>query len=285
MTWRDKERFAVFAGTTEGREICRFLLNADKKVNVYVATEYGKFTEDNEENLSLHVGRMDEQQMMTELKRLQCDMVIDATHPYACIVSENISKCCENLKLECVRILRESCEIDKKKLGERYTTENSNGETYYKESDYGESSATDKVIIVENMQKAAEYLALQQGNIFLTTGSKELEKFTVIPNYQERLYVRVLPSVASIQECLKQGLQGKHIIGMQGPFSVHMNMACFLECHADFVVTKESGDAGGFKEKLEAAEKAGCRLIVVERPKQGRGMTLKEFCEGNCEGK
>ena len=254
MTWRDKERFAVFAGTTEGREICRFLLNANKKVNVYVATEYGKFTEENEENLSLHVGRMDEQQMRRELISLKCDMVIDATHPYACIVSENICKCCESLKLEYVRILREA--------------------------GYTESGSTDKVIIVENMQKAAEYLVRQQGNIFLTTGSKELERFTVIPNYQERLYARVLPSVASIQECLKQGLKGKHIIGMQGPFSVHMNMACFLECQADFVVTKESGDAGGFKEKLEAAEKAGCKLIVVGRPKQGTGMTLKEFCEG-----
>ncbi len=273
MTWRDKEKFAVFAGTTEGREICHLLLNKGKRVDVFVATEYGVFAGAMEKNISVHVGRLEAEDMEWELERLDCDMVIDATHPYACVVSENIQKCCKNLKLEYVRILRRES-WDK---GENADNTHIAGDTeqYNRERIGGEH-----VLTMENMQKAAKYLAAQQGNIFLTTGSKDLDCFTEIPNYQERLYVRVLPAVTSIQKCSRCGIQGKHIIGMQGPFSVNMNMASFLECRAKFVVTKESGSQGGFLEKLKAAEKAGCTLIVVKRPKQELGMTLREFCEG-----
>ena len=40
---------------------------------------------------------------------------------------------------------------------------------------------------------------------------------------------------------------------MQGPFSCEMNAATIRQTGAKYLVTKESGAAGGFLEKLEAA--------------------------------
>lgn len=52
-----------------------------------------------------------------------------------------------------------------------------------------------EAIYVESTEKAAELLSGTEGNIFLTTGSKELSKFTVIPDYQERLLPGCCPSL------------------------------------------------------------------------------------------
>ena len=47
--------------------------------------------------------------------------------------------------------------------------------------------------LVESAKEAAEYLADKEGKILLTTGSKELEAFTRIPDYRERVYARYCP--------------------------------------------------------------------------------------------
>ena len=53
---------------------------------------------------------------------------------------------------------------------------------------------------------------------------------------------------------------------MQGPFSKGFNQELWKNWRIDCVVTKESGEAGGFLAKAEAAFLLGIPLIVVERP-------------------
>ena len=54
---------------------------------------------------------------------------------------------------------------------------------------------------------------------------------------------------------------------MQGPFSTAFNVALWRDWGIDCVVTKESGEAGGFMEKVEAARALDIPLIVVRRPR------------------
>ena len=61
---------------------------------------------------------------------------------------------------------------------------------------------------------------------------------------------------------------------MQGPFSVEMNVALLHQTEARYFVTKESGKAGGFAEKLEAARTVGAVLVVIGRPAE-KGETLE----------
>ena len=112
----------------------------------------------------------------------------------------------------------------------------------------------------------------------MTTGSKELLPYTDVVNYQSRLYVRVLPSQQSLEECLRHGFKPSNIICMQGPFSEGLNIAMLKQTDARYLVTKETGRSGGFDEKLSAAAKCNVKVIVIGRPSQEEGLSVKEAC-------
>mgnify|MGYP000010695144 FL=1 len=130
---------------------------------------------------------------------------------------------------------------------------------------------------MESTEKAAELLSGTEGNIFLTTGSKELSKFTVIPDYQERLLARVaFPFPSVISSCAELGIEGKHLIGMQGPFSTEINEAMLRQFQCSYLVTKDTGLAGGFPEKMEACQRCGVTPVIIGRPLQEEGLSLPE---------
>ena len=112
----------------------------------------------------------------------------------------------------------------------------------------------------------------------LTTGSKELKAFTALPDFEKRLYARVLstPEVATMAASL--GFVGKHLICMQGPFSKELNTAMLKQFDAAYLVTKDSGKVGGFEEKLLSAREAGAKVILIGRPKEP-GTEGKSFLE------
>ena len=45
------------------------------------------------------------------------------------------------------------------------------------------------------------------------------------------------------------------------------------------LVTKDTGKAGGFGEKVQAAREAGARLLVIRRPVMETGMELEALLE------
>jgi precorrin-6B methylase 1 len=116
------------------------------------------------------------------------------------------------------------------------------------------------------VEEAAEFFKNTEGNIFITTGSKELEKYTVIPDYKNRCFARVLPTLSVMKSCHRLGFEGRNLIGMQGPFSEEMNIAMLRQCNASFLVTKQSGQQGGYREKCEAAIREGVSLVIVGVP-------------------
>lgn len=236
----------VFAGTTEGYAICNFL--AENGVSVYAcaATEYGGSLL--EENSFLHVsaGRLKTEDMEELFQKETPEIVLDATHPYAAEVTKNIRKACENAGVRYQRVLRPE--------GER----------------------SSEAVYVESPEEAAEFLSGTKGNIFLTTGSKELSKFTVIPDYKERLFARVLSIPSVIQSCAELGVEGKHLIGMQGPFSAEINEAMLRQFQCSYLVTKDTGLAGGFPEKIEACQRCGVTPVIIGRPLKEEGLSLAE---------
>ena len=77
---------------------------------------------------------------------------------------------------------------------------------------------------------------------------------------------------------MKRGFEGDHLTAMQGPYTEEMNTALLHHVQADFLITKESGNAGGFEEKVRAAVKTGTTLVVVERPEE-EGESFEEVIE------
>jgi precorrin-6Y C5,15-methyltransferase (decarboxylating) len=81
-----------------------------------------------------------------------------------------------------------------------------------------------------------------------------------------------------MEQCRSAGLFGRQLICMQGPFSARLNRAMYLHTDAKILVTKESGDAGGYGEKIRPALALGMHCIVIRRPKE-TGFSYAQVCE------
>ncbi|MGL5436742.1 MAG: precorrin-6A reductase [Lachnospiraceae bacterium] len=243
----------IFGGTTEGRELAQFCVRYQVPALVCVASEYGGRLLPDHPCLNIHTGKLDEAGMISLIETHHPKFIIDATHPYARIVSETVRNTCGKLGIPCHRILRDS-------------------ETGQANSVNSDS----RMITVADTAAAIDFLRTTTGNIFLTTGSKTLGDFMELPDSRERIYARVLPDSQVIADCEQLGIKGRHLIGIQGPFSREINQAMLEQTKAAWMVTKESGDAGGFTEKTEAAWRCGVSVIVIGRPVKEQGISIAE---------
>lgn len=246
-------KICVFAGTTEGRELVEFLSSQPVQVTACVATEYGETLLQEADNLTVSQKRLTEAEMEALFQTERFDVVVDATHPYASVVTENIASASKATGTEYLRLLR------------------------------GGASAPEDAIFVSDIAGAVEYLNTTDGNILLTTGSKELSKFVPIRNFTDRVYARVLPMAESLRLCETAGVKPAHILAMQGPFSREMNVATLKSVDAKFLVTKDSGRKGGFEEKVAATREAGAKLVVIGRPPQREGKSYREVVDLLCQ--
>ena len=84
-------KLCVFAGTTEGRRLVELLADQPAAVTACVATEYGGSLLTLREGLTVSHERLTEEEMEKLFRREQFHLVVDATHPYAAAVTENIA--------------------------------------------------------------------------------------------------------------------------------------------------------------------------------------------------
>ena len=127
--------------------------------------------------------------------------------------------------------------------------------------------------------EAVNYLLNTEGNILLTTGSKEISAFSELSN---RIFPRVLPSIDSINACISYGIPSKNIIELHGPFYTDLNEAIIKEFDCKYLVSKISGRSGGFDEKIEAAKNTGCIPVIILPKTEITGISVEE-CKLNLE--
>lgn len=240
-------KILVFGGTIEGRKLLSYLKDKKVLVYAYVATEYGKEVLEESTNIKIFSRRLNKEEMIELFFKENFSLIIDATHPYATEVTKNIIDACKVSSLKYIRLLREREEDNKEELN-----------------------------YVSTIEEAVSYLQNTKGNILVTTGSKELKKFKDLTLYKERVYARVLSTKDVVCECAYLGFEGSHLIAMQGPFSEELNYALLKSIDADYLVTKESGSVGGFKEKIDAAKRFGAKTIVIGRPKEETGSSFND---------
>ncbi|MBO7420818.1 MAG: precorrin-6A reductase, partial [Spirochaetaceae bacterium] len=198
------KKILVFGGTTEGRQIAEFLAENEIACDVCVATEYGEELLDESRFINVRLGRLSEQAMKELFAKEDYAAVIDATHPFATAVSQNIRQCMAENTV-CIPLYRFERKINQTE--DAFCT-------------YFASAA-----------ECAESLEAAAGTILLTTGSKDLPLFCRSEEVRKRLVVRVLPSEESIRLCHEAGLEGSQIIAMQGPFSQKMNETQIEDFH------------------------------------------------------
>lgn len=237
-------KLVIFSGTSEGHALCRFVSACGGNADVYVATDYGAAVMEPMHGIAVHEGRLDADAMAAVLD--VNTLLVDATHPYAAVVSDNLRAACTQTGAQYERLLRPQLD-------------------------------SEGVVMVPDTAAAVRWLNVHPGRALLTVGSKELLVYTGVRGWRERLVARVLPSVSVLEQCASFGFAGAQVIAMQGPFSHELNAAMLRQTRADILVTKDTGKAGGFAEKLSAAREVGATVLVIARPREEQGKTLSEM--------
>lgn len=310
----------LFGGTTEGRKIAEAIAEVNREwaahgdasaceagepsglpisAEVYVATAYGASLLPAGPGIRVHVGRLNAEEMRALFENAPAPLlVIDATHPYAALASENILSACAAAGVRCIRVERESTGAGEAELAPEGaalhwvdSVEEAAAWLVHETSDAKCMPATSGMKtqvpgLRENRKERTPAARAAIGNdaqedpdrpsseaphrpnILITTGSKELAPYTQIPDFAARCYVRALPTVEALEKCQALGFRREHLILMQGPFSEEMNVAQLRYADAGYLVTKASGETGGFPEKCEAALALGVEVVCIGRPKE-----------------
>jgi precorrin-6A/cobalt-precorrin-6A reductase len=219
----------IIGGTSETEQVAE-KIRGKKDYIVTVATYAGsEVLNDN----NVIVSRMTWEQMITFIKERKITLVLDMSHPYAIEVTNNAKLASETCGIKYVRYVRKKSKI--------------HGAKYF-----------------DSFDECIEFLKAVDGCVFFTTGIKNISDFERIRGNNRFVY-RVLPSLFSIEECIKNKLQMKDIVAILGPVSEDLNIAMFKEYNANYVVMKDSGENGGTEEKISACLKLGITPVVIGR--------------------
>lgn len=219
----------IIGGTSETAQFISKIKDRHKYI-ITVATYAGKEVLGDE---NIIVSRLAKEEMVGFIKERDIKTLVDLSHPYAYEVSQNAREAAGECNIRYLRYKRETSKIK--------------GALYLK-----------------TLEECMEYLSKIDGCVFFTTGIKYIEGFEKIKGNNRFIY-RILPSIFSIEECVKNNVQMKDIVALLGPVSFELNKAMFKDFNPDYVVMKDSGNEGGTREKIDACLELGIVPMVIGR--------------------
>jgi cobalt-factor III methyltransferase len=228
----------VFSGTSDGNALASKLQKTGYHIIVSTASDYGReIVTQNLPGITVRSGKRGLEARRSELESSGALAIVDATHPFATAISAQLMQVAEEIKVPYLRYERPP------------------------------ARSAYPAIFCKTMSQAAAESINRGSRVFLATGAKDLPVFLEHDGASRcQWYVRITPELDSLERALKLGVPRANICAMQGVFSKGFNQALWRDWGIDCVVTKESGEAGGFPAKAEAAFSLGIPLIVVERP-------------------
>lgn len=230
----------LFLGTSEGKEILRLLNEFTNDIYVSAATEYGGEYLKGYKYKHLNTRPLSQDEMSQVIEDQGISIMVDATHPYAAIVTENIMAACREKNILYLR--------------------------------YERPSVVDPYLPHPDITTAHQYEDLEEklkaiaGTIMNTTGSNNVEKLEKM-NLPSRMVHKVLPTKEVLTKLYDLGIPIKNIVAICGGGSKAFNKALFEEYQARAVILKDSGKQGKTKEKIEAALELGMKIFIIRREK------------------
>lgn len=227
----------LLGGTSESATIAAALAAAGVRVLVSSATDLASSVGAST-LVSLRTGALDDEGLGALIAESGARAVVDATHPYASAVTKNAQLAAARAGVPFLRYLRPPV------VAEAFGC-----------------------VCVGDHEKAALRAFLPGRPVLLTIGTRNLmpylreAKRTSVP-----VVARVLPAQESLRACEAAGLSREQVIPAQGPFSVEQTVEVIRRHVIGVLVTKDGGVEGGVPEKLEAARREGCEVVLVARP-------------------
>jgi len=170
------------------------------------------------------------------LREERIEAVIDATHPFAEIMSRNAADACAQAQVPLLALRRPPWTAQE---GDRW-------------------------IEVGTMDEAVSALGEEPRRVFLTVGRLELPPFAAAP--QHTYLVRTI-------EPIGDALPAPNVIAIQdrAPFDEAAERALMERERIEVVVTKNSGGTATYP-KIAAARALGLPVVIVARPEKPRGV-------------
>jgi precorrin-6A/cobalt-precorrin-6A reductase len=240
----------LLGGTFETAALALALAGAGERVLVSTATQ-APLKIGSHERISRRCGRLDAAAMEHLLRSEGIRLLIDATHPYAVEVHATAKKAADRAEIPCLTYVRP-----------------------------GAADKAEEALVVASHEEAARLAVSFQRPILLTAGSRNIGIYA-----QEAartgaiLIARVLDCEDSVAACRKAGVPAEHIVTGRGPFGVEENRALIRRFAVGVLVTKDSGEAGGFPAKAEAARLESGRLVVVGRPELKTDLVFHDLAD------
>lgn len=223
----------IIGGTSEANLTAAQLRRAGYQVKVSVATEWGARVSAASGHQA-DSGVKNAAELASRATELGASAIIDCSHPFAAVVSEEARSAAASAGLPYLRFCRPPLDLEGK-----------------------------KAVRADSWSQAALFLKKRGQRALLTVGVRNLEIFV---RHGVDFMARVLPLTDSIAACNRLGIEPRDIIAAHPPFSVEFNRACIRQAKAGILVTKDSGAVGGLMEKEAASLAEGIDLLVVDRP-------------------
>ncbi|WP_028534102.1 precorrin-3B C(17)-methyltransferase [Paludibacterium yongneupense] len=238
----------VFSGTGDGNALARAIA-ADGPVVLSSASDYGAEAARRAcPGATVIAGRLGVERRRELLRESGARAIVDATHPYAADMSRQLIQLAHELALPYMR---------------------------YERPDAADAHPA---LHCATVQQAAALAMAHGRRIFLATGSRDLESFLHADGAAaHEWFLRLAPDPQHLQRAVDLGLPRAHLCAMQGPFSQNSNETLWRDWGIDCVVTKQSGDAGGYRAKAAAAAALGIPLIVLDRPRLDYPQRVNDF--------
>ena len=226
----------IFGGTTEGRAAAKELEEAGSLY--YYSTKGG------EQQLALHhgveiSGAMEPPQIECFCKAHNIRLIVDAAHPFASQLHNNIALIASKLSISVIRFER------------IYPPRNPN------------------IIWCNDFTDAiAKIEASKAKRLFSTAGVQSIPKLKSLADSGVEIYHRILNRESSISLAEKFGIEQSHICFYN---SDEDDAEQIKQIAPDAILLKDSGLSGGYNEKAEAALKLGVKVFAVMRPPLPKG--------------
>ena len=157
--------------------------------------------------IEVHAGRLDDADMERELSGAR--IVVDATHPFATLASDNIRAASLAVGARCLRLARPV-------------------------------EALPKGIVPVVSDRLRGALSLREpGSRSSHDGEQGACPLHARRRFRGALLVRVLPLPGAITKCIDAGFSPSHVIGTQGPFTRELNEAMLRQVGAQWLVIKD----------------------------------------------
>lgn len=234
----------ILGGTHEVPLLLDKLSNYDNIIVTVTTDEAREFLP---KDLKVRVGSMTEEEKLSFVKENDIKLIVDMTHPFARNIKKSIADFSKKYNIDFVRFNRKVT-----------------------------SFSEDYIIYVKSYDEAEKFISSHPGTYFFTTGVNECERFLRVKK-DSRMIFRILPSVKSIEKISELGVQMKDICAMLGPFDEELNTALIKTYDADYLVTKNSGEGSGTKEKLLAAKKTGINVVMIEAEEENGIQSMDEL--------